>query len=105
MPTIATLALSILIYITFPSYPPIPFRGGLVPSGYPDSLTGVVRAEIRHIEEEIKKAEEISTWADTFMRGVGDEQYWQEKAARDRGRREWADSVLRAKGRELEGLD
>jgi len=104
MPPLTVLIYWLVFPILFP-FQALEFRGQVFPANRADSLAGVVRAEIRHIEQEMEEAQRVSRALDTIMAGAGDARYWKEKAARWDARRAWRDSVIRAKERELEGLD
>lgn len=104
MPSLTVLIYWIIFPLLFP-YQAITFRGQEFPANRADSLAGVVRAEIQHINQEVEEAEDTARWLDTIMAGAGDARYWKEKAARWDARRAWADSVILVKELELDGLD
>jgi len=104
MPTLIIALYWLAFPLLFP-FQALEFRGQVFPANRADSLAGVVRAEIRHIEQEMEKAERVSRALDTIMAGAGDARYWQEKETRSRERRAWRDSVIQVKQGELDGLD
>lgn len=105
MPTICTLALSILIYIAFPTYPPIPFRGELVPAGFRDSLASVVRAELDSLEVIRGRLDRKDRSLDSLFARWPDDGYYLNEKRKVARFRETADSLETGLQAELEGLD
>lgn len=104
MPTVATLALSLFISMAFSSYPPIPFRGELVPAGYRDSLAGVVRGELDTLEVIRGRLDRKDRSLDSLFARWPDDGYYLNEKRKVARFRETADSLRAVLEGELEGL-